>query len=320
MSFPIVFSTDENYIIPTYVAVHSLLRHINPNTDITIFILYSGITEKQKKYFYELSNKIHFLEVKINNLHLNKELSYISIATYYRFFIPDLFKEHDKCLYLDSDIVVKQDISPLLKTPIEKYTLMGVRNYFSKENNSEFYKERCDSCGLKSLDFYINAGVLLINLKELRRNNLIQAMIEDANSNSYIYNDQDVLNKHCEGKIGLLSVRYNFMVQYLKNIKVVSKVLNENILDIIRAPVIIHYSTKKKPWKYKGYLMADLWQEEVDAIPSQIKKEFINVFIKESKRDRNLKERILDDLKFVYRKFFLKSFSRTIQTKFRLTT
>ena len=76
MSFPIVFSTDENYIVPTYVAVHSLFRHINPETDIDVFILCSGINDEQKKYFYELSPKIHFFEVKMENLHLNLHYSH----------------------------------------------------------------------------------------------------------------------------------------------------------------------------------------------------------------------------------------------------
>lgn len=318
MSFPIVFATDENYIVPTYVAVHSLFRHLNPETDVKIFILSSGIKDEHKKYFYELSEKIQFLEVKMNNLNLNISIPYISIATYYRFLIPDLLKEYDKCLYLDSDIVVKQDITPLLKTKIDKYLLMGVRNYFSQEEDFDFYKKRCMECSIENLNHYVNAGVLLLNLEKIRKANVLQAMIDDANSCFYMYNDQDVINKHCNKKIGLLKLKYNFMAPYLKNIKATSKAINENIFDVAQDPIIVHYSTKKKPWKYKGYLMADLWEEEVEAIPQKVRKEFVSPFIYKSKITRKCKEKLLDELKFIYRKYFVKNFIETPQTKFRL--
>lgn len=318
MGFPIVFATDENYIVPTYIAIHSLFRYLNSETDVEIFILCSGIKDEEKKYFYELSEKIHFLEVKMDNLHLNRNLSYISMATYYRFLIPDLLKKYDKCLYLDSDIIIKQDITPLLKTSIDKYLVMGVRNYFSQEEDFDFYKRRCMECSIENLNHYVNAGVLLLNLAQIRKTNVLQNMIDDANSCFYMYNDQDVINKHCSKEIGLLKLKYNFMAPYLKNIKATSQAINENVFDVAQNPVIVHYSTKKKPWKYKGYLMADLWIEEMNFVPQKTKKEFIYPFIYKSRISRTCKEKILDELKFIYRKYCIKNFIETPQTKFRL--
>ena len=318
MGFPIVLSTDENYIVPTYVAVHSLLRNIDAKTDVDIFILSSGIKEEEKKYFYELSNKIHFVEVEMKDLQLSINLPYISIATYYRFLIPEILKDYDKCLYLDSDIVVKGDITPLFDIPMEDYLLLGVRNYFSLEENFQFYKKRCMECNLDNLKHYVNAGVLVLNLKDIKETDLHSKMIEDAIDNFYPYNDQDVINKHCAERTKLISAKYNFMVPYLKNISATSKAINEDILQISQSPIIVHYSTRKKPWQFRGYLMANLWEEELKYVSSITLKEFIKPFIDKNRLARKGKEKLLDELKFVYRKYVSKDFVKTPQTKFRL--
>lgn len=314
MSFPIVFSTDNNYLAPTYVAITSLLHHLNKETQIEIYILCSNIKDSQKQYFHNLNANISFIDVELKDLYLNNELDYISIATYYRFLIPQKLTQYDKCLYLDSDIIIKEDITPLIQEPIEDYLLMGSRNYFSKECNPEFYKQRCADCSIKSLDKYINAGVLLINLKKFREKHLYEIMMKDVQNNKYPYNDQDILNKYCSGEIGLFSVKYNFLVQYLKRTEAVSKALNEDICENAKNPVIIHYSTRKKPWKYKGYLMSNYWMDELKYIQNeQSLKELIYPFICAQRNSRTIKELIIDDLKFIYRKYIKKNFYSTTQ-------
>lgn len=319
-SFPIVFATDDNYLVPTYVAISSLLRHINKNTDIKIFIVSSDINEENRQYFYELSDKIFFIEPPVDynsdNCHLNKKLSYISKATYYRLYIPSMLSEYDKCLYLDSDIVVKGDITPLISLPIEDLMLIGTRNYFSKEHDRDFYKARCFDCALPDLDHYVNAGVLMMNLAKLREDGMQKALTNDTSNAEYDYNDQDILNKHCVGQIGLVGVKYNFMVQYLKDLMPASVALGENILKAADDPVIVHYSTKKKPWACKGYLMADLWDEEVRAVESkEAKRYFVKPFIKQARKGRSVKEKIFDEFKLILRKWIFKDFKFTTQRR-----
>ena len=309
-----MFATDANYLVPTYVAINSLLRHLDEQTNIEIFILHAKLTEREQKPFYELSDKIRFIKVDVKNLQLSEKLSYISIATYYRFFIPELLCEYDKCLYLDSDIIIKQDITPLLHEPIENYTLMGVRNFFLMELQPEFVEERCQECSINSLSHYVNAGVLLMNLKKLRENDLYLKMIEEAKHKKYSYNDQDILNKFCENEIGLISVRYNFMVQYLKYKSIVSEVLEECIDSISQNPTIIHYPTKRKPWMHIGYLMADKWAEELQYIKSEhFKKQVLKPFIKNNRNNFSRKERLVDYVKYLYRKYILRNFTQTTQ-------
>lgn len=319
MNFPIVFATDANYVVPTYVAISSLIRHLDKDmiNNIDIYILCStSINDEHKEYFSKLHKNIYFENVYLENLNLSNELDYISIVTYYRILIPEKLKQYDKCLYLDSDILVTGDIAPLIQMDIGNNFILGCKNYFSKEYLTKFYKNRCEECGIDSLDTYVNAGVLLINIKELRNTNIVDMMLKDVGKNTYTYNDQDIINKYCYGKIGLISVRYNFMVQYLKRMDIISDVLKEDLYEIVKEPVIIHYSTKKKPWKHKGYLMTDCWEKELDYTSDKDAiKDLIKPFIIRQRNSRNFREIVMDDLKHFLRKHLQHNFMYTIQKK-----
>ena len=58
---------------------------------------------------------IEFVDVKASLKNLAEELHITSeqytLTTYYRLFIPNLYPQYDKAVYLDSDIVVRGDIS-----------------------------------------------------------------------------------------------------------------------------------------------------------------------------------------------------------------
>ena len=64
--------------------------------------------------------------------------------------------------------------------------------------------------------------------------------------------------------------------------------------------------------------MANLWAEEVEAISTKIKIDLVYPFILKNRNNRKGKEKILDELKFIYRKYLKKNFVETPQTKFRL--
>ena len=155
-----------------------------------------------------------------------------------------------------------------------------------------------------------------MNLRKLRENGLYKTMIEDAVNNTYPYNDQDVLNKHCYGNIGIIGIKYNFMVHYLKDADNASISLNENVAVTADNGVIIHYATKRKPWAYRGYLMANLWDEEMNHIESkEIKKDFIQPFIKSARQRMVQKEKFADNVKYLLRKYILRDFKYTTKRK-----
>ncbi|MDR0618122.1 MAG: hypothetical protein LBG23_05145 [Endomicrobium sp.] len=82
-------------------------------------------------------------------------------------------------------------------------------------------------------DIYINAGVLLLNLKNLRADNVNKSWINLAEKESFPFHDQDIINLTCKGKIVFLPPEYNFATDNAK---------------------IIHFANNK-PWvHYPGNL------------------------------------------------------------------
>ena len=308
MSFPIVFAADRNYMVPAYVAVSSLLKHLDPNTSVEIYIMVPERDDLFEKIFLELSPAIHFLYVdrtKLRKMTLNPELSHISAATFYRFLIPEMLgEEYQTCLYLDSDLVVTGDISKLLRTPMGDRILLGVRNYFEEEQDPAFVRERSRACGIPDLNTYLNAGVLLINIGELRK--LAPAMIADLQQNSYAFNDQDVLNRYCYGRIGLLPPRYNFLTYQLR--MPLGEMREREIRKEADRVLIAHYAAPKKPWVYRGSLMADLWEKAFRDCPSEVRKKVLVPYVRQKRRELPVSERMKDLAKYAVRRYVLRSF------------
>lgn len=152
----------------------------------------------------------------------------------YRLLLPALLKE-DKVLYIDADALVVGDISGLYNIDMGDNLLVGCIDL----GIAPGYKE---SIGLSGNDPYLNAGVILMNLAEMRRLGLDKQMIETANTKYYLGHDQCILNTVCKGKIITINNGYNSSMStgYADDIK------------------IIHYAGPKNPW-IKGIQLSDIW-------------------------------------------------------------
>jgi lipopolysaccharide biosynthesis glycosyltransferase len=173
---------------------------------INVYIATDNLTEKEKEIFIKINNKfnnIHnFIFLNIDDSVFNSlNLSYTKYALY-RLLSP-LYILEDKILYLDTDTIISNNIEELYNTDILNFLVGGVPDTGIKEE----IKESIES-GKK--DKYINSGVLLINLKKWKEENLTSILIEEINKKEYPYPDQTVLNMICKNKILLLNNIYNY--------------------------------------------------------------------------------------------------------------
>src|SRR5690606_7064254 len=127
---PIVFTCDDHYFKYAAVVISSIIHNSSRNTKYEINIVSEYISDENQslaqKMVQSKSNiSIQFHAIKIENpevFHLN---SYMSLSTYYRFFIFDLLKDYDRVLYLDSDIIVDNDISLFADLDFENKSAIG---------------------------------------------------------------------------------------------------------------------------------------------------------------------------------------------------
>ncbi|MFA5407679.1 MAG: glycosyltransferase [Bacilli bacterium] len=169
--------------------------------------------------------------VKQSSPNYNTKYSKLSMS---RLYFTQILKE-DKILYLDADTLVLDDISELWNTKFDDNVLIGI-------HEGGEWDRHLHTTGLDSK--YINSGVLLMNLKALREEELGESMLYLINNNKYDFPDQDVINLVCRNRIGYISNEYN-------------SAETTGIPEHIR---IMHYIRGNKGWK-KDSKHSELWRE-----------------------------------------------------------
>lgn len=130
---------------------------------------------------------------------------HISVETYYRFLIQEILPDYDKVLYLDSDLIIQGDISELYSVDLGNNLLAAAHdidflgNLNMKDGKRLTYAKKV--LGMKNPYDYFQAGVLVLNTAEMRQLYSIETWLDYASDDRFIYNDQDVLNAHCEGRV-----------------------------------------------------------------------------------------------------------------------
>lgn len=257
----IAFASDNKYVKYMSVAIRSLIDNMSKEYNYDIVILENSIINKNKKILTNMCKdyknvSIRFVDMEHIYKNYNKKEFYVSkhvtLATYNRLFIPDIFEKYEKVIYLDGDIIIQGDLVDLYSTNLDNYLIAGIRDMptgawlpYESWHNSKGEKYLQSYLGLKSLDHYINAGVILYNINECRKLNFLNLCLEKLRwLKKPERHDQDVINAACEGKIKYLDYRYNFFTYYLENVPEIKTYISKEIIDDIK---ILHFGGHH-PW------------------------------------------------------------------------
>lgn len=252
---PIVFSTDDNYVLPLAVAIKSLLDRKSKRDEYKIYVFHDELSEESKEKIKGVCESVflEFVDVK-PFLEGTKfyAVGHVSVATYYRFFIPKILNEYDKVLYLDCDILINGDVGKLYDLDMDDNILAGNRML----------------SGEAQLRNYFNAGILLFNVKEYLKNGICEKCVQYIADNLNLeYPDEQALNAVCFGKVVFLPFKYNFQTWYCVSEELLKKTRIKKIKDI----TIIHYSSK--PWRDDTVPLGQLWWKKVNALDKRLKEE-----------------------------------------------
>lgn len=246
---PIVFSVDNNYAPFLGVTLESLVANCNKNFNYKFYVLNTDLSDKNKEIISKYNSdysKVIFVDVnseleKIGaKLHLR---DYYTYTTYYRFFIPELFPEYSKALYLDSDITILGDISELYFTEIGD-NLVGAIQEEVMERMPVFGRYVEQGLGIKVEDFF-NAGIMVMNLEKMREINIVKKLEELLAKHKFeVTQDEDYLNVICKGQVKLIPLGWNKC-----------PLENPNFDDSTLK--LVHYKLSLKPWKYDNIQYGD---------------------------------------------------------------
>jgi len=239
----------------------SILKTSKISDSFHFYILCNQVDNKYKDYLKTLKKfkdfEVTFFDVDIKEFEKFPNAGkHITNATYFRYKIAELCPDIDKIIYLDCDMLVKKSLSKLFETDLTGWYLGGVEDvgyYYWRNYNEEFIYKDC---------FYINAGMLLINLEEWRKNDLYHKFIDFTvrEHDKIKIGDQDVINQICKGKIKQLDYQWNVQDSFYREKP--EREYNPNCKKIIKAakePAIIHYTNTRKPWSDLSMPMALEW-------------------------------------------------------------
>lgn len=265
---PIVFSTDHNFVEPTCVTIHSLLTTKRPEIEYTINVIINNDVTNKDRDLLTKQVKLDSPGSLINFIEIGEafkdgfEIRDISTACYNRLMIPWLLLQYDKIIYSDVDIIFKNDISEVYDINLEGKLLAGCGGEVWNKGMVGKYLKKIDT----TPEEYVNSGFLVINSK-LQRESGLKSKYLELSQRKFLYQDQDILNIVCKGKIVHIPKIYN-----LKPVDAYS-IPPENVK-------VIHY-VGLKPWDYFTYRWCDWWAVYQDSI------------IFDPKRNKDVSSRIL---------------------------
>ncbi len=249
---PVFFAVDDSYCPFLAVALQSLTDNASEENMYAIRVLYTDISMDNQRQLlqYEKSN----VRITFDNLssHIEKiedklfTRDYYSKTTYFRLFIPDLYPQYDKALYLDSDIVILDDIAELYGINLGN-ALVGAAPDDVIQRNEAFREYAEKVVGVSDYRGYFNAGILLMNLKELRRFQFEEKFLHALEQVCFkVAQDQDYLNRLCRGRVKMFGRVWNRMPIPDSGIR------NEDVK-------LVHYNLAFKPWHFENILYQDFF-------------------------------------------------------------
>jgi lipopolysaccharide biosynthesis glycosyltransferase len=279
----IVCASDDNYAMPLAVTVRSALANLGKDCRILLFIIDGGIRNGNKQRILktlESENcEVRFTPISqvsttegIEKLHKytvteGQTKKYLSIATYFRLFIPELLpKQIEKVIYLDCDLIIKGDLNQLWQVDLGENYVLAVRDSWmpSVKDGLLNYQQ----LGIEPNAKYFNAGVLVVNLNKWRVDNIFSKAIDCLNRNKeYIrFADQDILNTIFSGQWGELDPRWNFTARFYQYSSWQESPYAEDVYNnlIHKDPYIIHFVSGEKPWNSRDVPLKEHFFHYVD--------------------------------------------------------
>lgn len=254
----VAYAFDNNYEYITHVSMKSIMLHQEPTTFIKFYILVPNINTNRKNVINKIKIEhkncnITFFEMGQQFKNYNIPLNIWSTAIYYRIKLQELLPNENKILYLDSDTLIYKDLSKIYNYEIGNNYYIGML-----ENRRKTYFKKYNA----SFNTYINSGVLLCNLKELRNANITNKFIDfyQTFKNKVNYPLNDGVNYVSNGKIGYFDPEYvviafcNEKESFNYYDKMNIKVDKIKVVKSYKDPYIYHYIIHRKPWKGFAYI------------------------------------------------------------------
>ena len=259
---PIVYAVDDNYVPFMCVSLKSIIDNSSRGCFIRVFVLNTGLSDENKEKIERFikdnsdSVELEYVDVAgrmdkiVSKMHLR---DYYTKAIYFRIFIPSLFSQYEKIIYVDCDTVFLGDICELYNVDLKNNIVAAIH----EEAMSSY-----ECFGLYSEVFldvprlnYFNSGLLVINNPVYNFERIETKFINLMLSEKFeVAPDQDCLNVLLKNRVLLLDVGWN-------KTPIPDKAFPDGEVKVI------HYKLNFKPWHYKGIRYEEYFWKYAEKTP-----------------------------------------------------
>ena len=271
MITPLAIAFTPHYFVPAATMLRSLLDASTGDFEVVCLVTEEIPLRMQEKLVRLGEGRLTFqylpLKGRLEGIYTDPR--YTEAASF-RLLLPGLLPEYDKIVYIDCDVIVRQDIGNLYQNTDLEQNWLGVVFEAPIEQQAERFRALgCDP------NRYFNSGFLLMNLAQMRKENVSARLLEACKVPYLEFPDQDALNQVCQGHILPLSPLYNgirtfFIPKYKPDF--IREYGSEALWEQVQREATIHY-TGGKPWNLFT-LQFGAWWRVYDTLPDEIKAEW----------------------------------------------
>ncbi|QNI32252.1 glycosyltransferase family 8 protein [Alloacidobacterium dinghuense] len=251
MTIPVLFCIDGAFWQHVAVSIASLLENNARNT-FRIFV--ASVSEMDGVEVTKLKSMIErkgscletIVYSQATNYHHLPTHSHLTFAMYLRLFMTEYIDHSlDKILYLDSDIIICSDIEELWSFSLGDAYVGAAREPYNRRQR--------EPLGFSPTDLYVNSGVMLVNLKQWRADQVLPRLLDFAERNQAIIHspDQDTINSVFRGRICDIGYQWNWQALFPRFAPAELGLDRETFASLRLMPKLVHYTSKYKPWFYR---------------------------------------------------------------------
>jgi len=228
----ICYTADANYLPLAATSAFSIIE--NTEEEIRFHILTGKCREREKKKVCKfLTSQRSGITCRFTDV--SKRLTAVkglqlgwfnpkTTIVYARIFIPEVLPDVEKCIYLDSDIIVECDIKELWETSLAGGCCLHHNDGYALAASADDSQDKTGTDSNSRLNLspkhkYFNNGLLIINCKMWREEHLAAKLLELARTNGEDFHcpTQDLFNVFFENNYFCFPTEYNSMPVVHKN-------------------------------------------------------------------------------------------------------
>ena len=291
----IVICFDDNYSLSGGALINSIYKNSSDDKNYDIIILENNVSARNKARLVSLvSDKSNFL-IRFFDVNAFSEMKsvytrgHFSAATYARLFIPSIFSNSEKVIFIDADTIVESDIGELASIDLKDNLVAAVKDIVmegfvkfgalahvdGEVSNITAEQYLKNILGMKDTQKYFQAGIVIFNISQMNLEGTFLQLINTMKERNYWFLDQDIMNKVFYNRVHYLPFEWNVYHgngntdAFFPNLQFSTYM---SFLEARKKPKMIHFAGENKPWdtpfvyffdNFMAYIYSTPWQKEV---------------------------------------------------------